>query len=168
MSGPLGAIPACPVRAFDEPLARPDVRRPVPVRPRHVRLEVELDPAVHRVTGRVTHTVDALGDGVDVIPFDAVDLEVHAAHRDGVPLEVTAHARGVDVALDSPLEAGSPASITLSFSARPRLGLYFIDGDRPQAWTQGAMEDHQHWFPCFDAPHHLVTTDQCLHTRRKN
>jgi aminopeptidase N len=25
------------------------------------------------------------------------------------------------------------------------------------AWTQGAMEDHSHWFPCFDSPNNLAT-----------
>lgn len=159
MAGPHGAVPACPVRAFVEPLARADVRRALPIRPRHVRLEVELDPRVHRVTGRVTHTVEAIGDGVDIVPLDAADLEVHAAHRDGTPLAVVPHARGVEVVLDPPLAAGEQAAISLSFTAHPSRGLYFIEGDAPQAWTQGAMEDHHHWFPCFDAPQHLVTTE---------
>ena len=59
------AIPV-PPHAFDEPGARPDVRRPLPVVPVHVRLDVRLDPATPQVSGRVTHTVRAVGDGLEL------------------------------------------------------------------------------------------------------
>ncbi|MEZ4435809.1 MAG: M1 family aminopeptidase [bacterium] len=154
-------VPSTPLRSFAEPSARPDRRRPLPVRPRHVRLDVRLDPSDPRVSGAVTHVVEALGDGVTTLPFDAADLKVTAAERDRVALEAIAHAAGVDVRLDRPLAAGEQVEITLRFEGRPTMGLFFIDpdGERPQAWTQGAMEDHHHWFPCFDAPEHPVTTE---------
>lgn len=154
-------VPSTPLRSFAEPSARPDQRRPLPIRPLHVRLDVRLDPSEARVRGEVTHTVEALGDGVTLLPFDAADLVVHAARRGEVSLTPIPHAAGVDVALDRPLAAGERVDVTLAFESRPTRGLFFVQGasGRPQAWTQGAMEDHHHWFPCFDAPQHPVTTE---------
>ncbi len=151
-------IEPTPIRSFTEPGARLDRRRPLPVRPTHVALDVTLDPAEERVAGQVTHTVRALGRAA-ALPLDAADMTVTRAARDGEACRFVTHAAGVDVLLDPPLEPGAEAAITLWFEARPSLGLYFVGGESPQAWTQGAMEDHHHWFPCFDAPQHLVTSE---------
>lgn len=152
------ALP-CPPHSFEEPTARPARRRGLPVVPLHVRLEVRLDPQRPEVRGAVTHTVRAIREGAVRLTLDAADLEVLDATADGEPLAFHPHAGGVDVVLPRPLGAGEEATFTLGFHARPTLGLHFVDGERPQAWTQGAMEDHHHWFPCFDAPQHLVTTE---------
>lgn len=152
-------IEPTPIRSFTEPGARLDRRRPVPVQPKHVAVEVRLDPAQKTVSGHVTHSVIALAAAVDRIPLDAVDMTVTRATVDGEERPVVAHAHGVEVLVDPPLEADETAEVRLWFEARPTLGLYFVDGDVPQAWTQGAMEDHHHWFPCFDAPQHLVTSE---------
>ncbi len=156
MSAP---IEPTPIRSFIEPGARLDRRRPVPVQPTHVALSVELDPAQKTVSGHVTHSVIVLAANVAAVPFDAADMTVTRATVDGEERPVIAHAHGVDVLIDPPLEADETAEITLWFEARPTLGLYFVDGETAQAWTQGAMEDHHHWFPCFDAPQHMVTSE---------
>ena len=146
----------CPPNTFDEDAARPDVRRATPVVPEHVRLEVRIDPTAHTVSGHVEHTVRAIGDGVARITLDAADLVVSAASQRGEAAAFLQHAYGVDVELPGTLAAGERTTIRVDFDATPTAGLYFIDG---QAWTQGAMEDHHHWFPCFDAPQHMVTTE---------
>jgi len=152
-------IEPTPIRSFTEPGARLARRRPLQVRPTHVALDVALDPAVEFVSGRVPHSVVGLATATGAVPFDAVDMTVTRATRDGADCPVVPHAHGVDVLLDPPLECDETADICLWFEARPTLGLYFVGGETPQAWTQGAMEDHHHWFPCFDAPQHLVTTE---------
>jgi aminopeptidase N len=150
----------CPPHAFDEPAARAHRRRSLPVVPRHVRLNVRLQLSTGCVEGEVQHTFTAIGDGVAQLDFDAADLTVHRVRRGETPLDFHPHATGLEVVLDPPLKAGESATITLAFNAQPTAGLYFVQGPNgPQAWTQGAMEDHHHWFPCFDAPEHLVTTE---------
>jgi len=158
------ALPVPPL-SFDEPAAAPARRRPLPVRPLHVRLDVRLDPARPVVDGRVDHTVEALHPGVHRITLDAADLTVSAAWQDGVPVAFTHHAEGVDLELTHPLSPGQTSTLSLAYRAHPTVGLFFIGptadapDQRPQIWTQGAMEDHHHWFPCFDAPQHPVTTE---------
>ncbi len=149
------ALP-CPPNTFDEPAAIAHRRRPLPVVPIHVALDVRLDPEAPRVAGEVVHTVRSVGEPVRRLTLDAADLVVTGAWRGAEALLVEPHAHGVDLVLDPPIGAGEIAELRLAFDATPTLGLYFVDG---QAWTQGAMEDHHHWFPCFDAPQHLVTTE---------
>ncbi len=145
----------CPPHTFAEASSRPDVRRPLPVVPEHVLLDVHVDPTARSVTGHVVHTVRSIGDDVSSITLDAADLQVTAASQGDEPVPFVQHANGVDVTL-ARLGAGERATFRVDFEAHPTAGLYFVEG---QAWTQGAMEDHHHWFPCFDAPQHLVTTE---------
>lgn len=157
------ALPV-PLRAFDEPAAAPAVRRPVPVIPRHVFLDVTVDVADRSVRGSVHHTVEARVGGEQRLPFDAADLVVHGAFCDETPLRFVAHAEGVEVWLDAPLAPDAQVTVRLDYTARPTVGLCFVPpeldaGGTTQVWTQGAMEDHHHWFPCFDAPEHMVTTE---------
>ena len=48
---------------------------------------------------------------------------------------------------------------------KPERGLYFIGPDehypnKPiQVWTQGEDEDSRYWFPCFDYPGQLATSE---------
>ncbi len=156
--------PPLPVVAlqFDEPAATPAQRRPLPVVPLHVFVDdLRLDLPAGRARGVVHHTVRARLDGVIRLPFDAADLTVTQARLGDTALTVQPHAAGVDVLLPTPLAAGETVTVSLRFESRPSTGLYFVAGPgrRPQAWTQGAMEDHHHWFPCFDAPEHVVTTE---------
>ncbi len=158
------ALP-CPPHVFDEPAARDERRRPLPVVPQHVRLEVRLDPAETLVRGRVVHTVRARHDGLETLPLDAADMTIQSVEVGDTKARFTAHAAGLDVHLPRPLAAGEEVTFAVVYEARPTLGLFFMRPDalhperRPQIWTQGAMEDHHHWFPCFDQPHALVTTE---------
>lgn len=158
------AIPV-PPHTFDEPAAGLARRRPLGILPRHVRLEVRLDPANPGVQGRVTHEIRGLHPRVTRVTLDAADLTVTEAWHGERPVPFTHHAEGVDVELSAPLAAGDDTRITLAYTARPSVGLYFqgptedAPDRRPQIWTQGAMEDHHHWFPCFDAPQHMVTSE---------
>ena len=145
----------CPPHTFAEASARADVRRPLQVVPEHVLLDVHVDPTARSVSGHVVHAVRAIGDGVSRVTLDAADLEVTAASQAGETIPFVQHASGVDVTLRS-LDAGERTTFRLDFTAHPTVGLYFVEG---QAWTQGAMEDHHHWFPCFDGPQHMVTTE---------
>ncbi len=146
------------VRQFGEAAAREDRRRPLQVEPLHVRLEVQVDPRNPVVKGQVTHRVRGLVEGITRVALDAEEMEIHAARQGGEAVAFHLFDGGVELAL-RPLGLDALCELELDFTARPSLGLFFVDGDRPQAWTQGAMEDHHHWFPCFDAPEHMVTSE---------
>ncbi len=135
-----------------------------PVRPGHVRIEVALDFATDSIRGTCTTTVVAVRE-VHAITFDAVELDIDSVEVDHRRVEFDADGKQLHLHLKSPLPAGSTATVTVTYRATPRRGLYFIHPDaayptRPtQAWTQGQDEDARYWFPCLDAPAQKATTE---------
>ncbi len=148
---------------FCDPATPPRWIRPRHFRISHVALDVSIDLDRHEVAGRVEHRVELLPHGrrERSLVLDQHDLLISAASIDGIPARFSVVAGQVAVALPE----GTPDrfALALTFTAsEPRKGLYFIaaDATRKQvamAWTQGAMEDHAHWFPCFDDPNNLST-----------
>ena len=56
--------------------------------------------------------------------------------------------------------------IAIAYSVeKPQRGIYFIQPDKhypnkpTQVWTQGEDEDSRYWFPCFDYPGQLSTSE---------
>ena len=136
------------------------------VRPRHFRithvvLDVRIDLAERRITGAVTHTVEFLPHARDRVLI----LDRHGVHIDSVKVDgqELPFSLGEDqVIIEVPAGAGA-VPVRVGFTTeQPLKGIYFIDADpaREQVamcWTQGAMEDHSWWFPCFDDPNNLST-----------
>ena len=70
------------------------------------------------------------------------------------------------VQLSSPTQAGNSIEIAIAYSVeKPQRGIYFISPDKhypnkpTQVWTQGEDEDSRFWFPCFDYPGQLATSE---------
>ena len=134
--------------------------RPRPVRISHVALAITLDPTVTEVSGVVSHHCAWIGPAEPSIAFDRRGVEILAVEIDGQAVAWSCGAEDVRIAVP-----GSPAAFicTLRFrTVAPRKGLYFVAPDASHgrvamAWTQGAMEDHSWWFPCFDSPNNLST-----------
>jgi aminopeptidase N len=153
-------------RPFALPGAEPRYGRDRAVKMRHLRLEVALDFERKRIEGAATHTFSALNEGVRRVRFDAVELEIRAAHGPaGEALAFEADGETVAVDLGRALAAGEETSVRLEYAGSPRRGLYFITPD-PQypgkvvhAWTQGQDEDSRYWFPCWDYPNEKMTTE---------
>ena len=132
--------------------------RPRTVRVEHVDLAVTIDLDQRSADGEVHHHCAWIAGRHGDVTFDRRDLTVLGATVDGVEAAFSCGAEDVRVAVP----AGSERFIVgLRFVAvEPRKGLYFIpvaSGQVAMAWTQGAMEDHSYWFPCFDSPNNLST-----------
>lgn len=146
--------------------ARPDTPerwiRPRRFKVEHVELDVRIDLDAAKVSGRVQHRLaffpHARRDSIDL---DQQDLAVSAVTVDGASTTFSLSDGRLSIAL--PAGAGERPLIAIDFACeRPRKGLYFVAADPARgevamAWTQGAMEDHHHWFPCFDDPNNLAT-----------
>ena len=70
------------------------------------------------------------------------------------------------VSLRNTTKAGRLLTLTIDYTLdHPQRGLYFIapdkhDAHKPtQVWTQGEDEDSRYWFPCFDYPGQLATSE---------
>src|SRR4051812_41316465 len=76
-----------------------------PVRPEHVKIEVELDFDRSSISGVVSTRLTAVRK-VSTISFDAVELQIEKAEVDGRSADYDADGRKVLVHLQTPLEAG--------------------------------------------------------------
>ncbi len=151
------------VRPFSPPGTAPTWTRPRPFRIGRVELDVAIDLARQRVEGEVIHLVEmpAHAGAAQTIELDQHELEIVAVEIGG---SATGFSRSPGrLAIVVPPHAGTTFRLRIAFAAdHPAKGMFFIAADAragrvAMSWTQGAMEDHSHWFPCFDSPNNLST-----------
>jgi aminopeptidase N len=148
-------------RPFCEPGTPPQWVRPRRARITRVELDVTIDLEAQRIEGAVVHRCEPLPNPPGLpLELDQHDLEIRAVQVDGKAVEF---GRG-DGRILVPLPEGfRQAAVRVEFACdHPAKGMYFVAPDPAKkrvamCWTQGAMEDHSWWFPCFDSPNNLAT-----------
>lgn len=141
---------------------------PTWIRPRHFRithvdLSITVDVERQRVEGVVEHHIELLthGETRRTVELDQHDLVISAASVNGKPTEFSRSLGRVAIVV--PADVGASFRLRVTFAAeRPQKGMFFIAPDAAlkrvaMAWTQGAMEDHSHWFPAYDSPNNFST-----------
>lgn len=153
-------------RPFALPGARPHYSPDRPGQVEHLSLDLRLDLAQGRLTGVCEIRVRPVREGLTSLTVDGVGLEIHGVQVDGVAQDFSSDGEQIRVTLATPTTAGRPLTLAIAYGVeRPQRGLYFIQPtpdqpDKPtQAWTQGEDEDSRYWFPCFDYPGQLATTE---------
>ncbi len=150
-------------RPFCPPDTPPTWIRPRHFRITHVDLAVTVDVERQRVEGVVEHHVELLphGETKRTIDLDQHDLTISAVAVGGKPAEFSVSDGRVAIAV--PAATGTTFVLRVTFAAeRPQKGMFFVATDAAlgraaMAWTQGAMEDHSHWFPGYDSPNNFST-----------
>ncbi len=145
----------------DRPHYAPD--RPADVV--HVELDLALDLEQQRVSGTATTTFRALFDDLRSVCLNAAELEIEQVRLvDGPALRARQDGHRLSVELDRAYQHNETFAVAITYSARPRIGLEFVqpgldDPTRPvQVWTQGQPETNHFWFPCHDSPNDRATT----------
>jgi aminopeptidase N len=161
--GRLAGEPATPPHAL--PGDRPVWTRDRVVDVKHTKIDIKLDVPGRGVAGTVTHTVAPLNQGARYVEFDAVDLAITAVQVARKPAEFSYDGTTLRVDLGADRRRGQDLAVAISYSARPRIGMYFIAPDagypqKPlQVWTQCQDEDTRYWLPCFDHPSEKQTSE---------
>jgi aminopeptidase N len=153
-------------RSFELPGARPHYTPDRPGHVEHIGLDLDLDIANQRYKGTCTMRLNPVRSDVERLTLDAVNLTIHSVQLETIDQPFDYDGEQLHIHLDTPTQAGRPITLAIAYSVtHPQRGLYFIAPDehyphKPiQVWTQGEDEDSRFWFPCFDYPGQLATSE---------
>ncbi|MDX2239322.1 MAG: M1 family metallopeptidase [Leptolyngbyaceae cyanobacterium bins.302] len=153
-------------RAFELPGARPHYNPDRPGQVEHIALDLDLDIPNQRYKGTCRIRLNPVRSGIDRLTLDAVNLDIHSVAIGNETQSFDYDGEQLHIQLQQPTRAGEPLTLTIAYSVdQPQRGLYFIAPDEhcphkpTQVWTQGEDEDSRFWFPCFDYPGQLATSE---------
>jgi len=153
-------------KSFELPGARPHYNPDRPGQVEHIFLDLVLNIPDRRFKGTCTITLNPVRSGIETLSLDAVDLEISRVKIGKQEVEFDHDGEELKLHLNKPTTADKTLKIAIDYSVdHPQRGLYFVGPDRhypdkpTQVWTQGEDEDSRFWFPCFDYPGQLATSE---------
>ncbi|MEO0408636.1 MAG: M1 family metallopeptidase, partial [Cyanobacteria bacterium P01_A01_bin.135] len=153
-------------RPFELAGAAPHYTPDRPGQVKHIALDLSLDIPQRRYDGRCTILLEPVREGIGQLALDAVNLTIESVTVEGMEQRFDYDGEQLQIHLDETPELGRPISVAIAYSVdQPQRGLYFIGPDehypyKPvQVWTQGEDEDSRYWFPCFDYPGQLASSE---------
>ena len=153
-------------KSFELPGAYPHYNPDRPGQVEHIALDLDIDLENQRYSGTCSIRINPVRTGVDVLVLDAVTLQIQRVSLDRTEQPYDYDGEKLTVTLTEPLKAGQPVVLEIAYAVeKPERGIYFIHPDehypdKPyQVWTQGEDEDSRYWFPCFDYPGQLATSE---------
>lgn len=153
-------------KSFELPGARPHYNPDRPGQVEHIFLDLVLDIPKHSFHGTCSIRLNPVCSGIDKLTLDAVNLKIKSVKVAEKAQNFDYDGEQLEVQLQSPTAANIPLTIDIAYSVeKPQRGLYFVGPDKHypnkpcQVWTQGEDEDSRFWFPCFDYPGQLATSE---------
>ena len=163
-------------KSFQLPGATPHYNPDRPGQVEHIALDLILDIPKLTITGDCKIRLRPVRDGIADLILDAVGLRIdNVSVSDRIEAKPNAEKNNcrfeydgelLKIYLNQPTQAGIPIEIAIAYAAeQPQRGIYFVQPtehqpQKPtQVWTQGEDEDSRYWFPCFDYPGQLATSE---------
>jgi aminopeptidase N len=168
-------ITAAVVRGQEKPnvFGNPSVSRWAPSRTFHVdnyKLTLHFDELAGEVFGDEVVTLEPLGSNFTKFYLDSSELKIDSVRLESMRNTPVKLAFAVDeprvwVTLDRAYDRSSKLNVRIVYHGFPRIGLFFVNPDsdypnRPrEIFTQGEPEFNHSWFPCWDFPNDLATSE---------
>ncbi len=153
-------------KSFELPGARPHYNPDRPGQVEHIFLDLSLDIPNQSYHGTCSIRLLPVRNGIDRLTLDAVNLNIQTVQVDEVEQNFDYDGEQLSIQLTQPTQMGQQLLIAIAYSVeKPQRGIYFIQPDKyyphkpTQVWTQGEDEDSRFWFPCFDYPGQLSTSE---------
>ncbi len=150
---------------FELPGAKPHYNPDRPGQVNHIFLDLIIDIPQQSFQGSCQITLTPIRQGISSLTLDAVDLNIDSVFIEGISQPFDYDRFLLTIHLLQPT-TDKPIILTINYQVKqPQRGLYFIGPDeyypdKPmQVWTQGEDEDSRFWFPCFDYPGQLTTSE---------
>ncbi|MEB3228042.1 MAG: M1 family metallopeptidase, partial [Synechocystis sp.] len=152
-------------KSFELPGAKPHYNPDRPGQVTHIALDLKIDIDECCFQGSCKITLTPVRAGIQRLVLDAVEMTIDCIFIQGVSQRFDHDGETLTINLLQPLTE-SATTLDIHYHVKhPRRGLYFIHPDehypeKPvQVWTQGEDEDSRYWFPCFDYPGQLATSE---------
>ncbi|WGV25358.1 M1 family aminopeptidase [Halotia branconii] len=153
-------------RSFELPGAKPHYNPDRPGQVEHIFLDLNLDIPHQSYQGTCSIRLLPVRNGIDRLTLDAVNLNIQSIQVDEVAQNFDYDGEQLSIQLAQPTQINKRLLIAIAYSVeKPQRGIYFIQPDKhyphkpTQVWTQGEDEDSRFWFPCFDYPGQLSTSE---------
>ena len=153
-------------KSFEMPGARPHYNPDRPGQVEHIALDLSLNLDQHICEGACKIRINPVRDSIDKLTLDAVSLDIQSVRVGENLQDFDYDGEQLQVRLKQHTVAGQPFALDIAYRVeKPQRGIYFVGPtqDRPdkpvQVWTQGEDEDSRFWFPCFDYPGQLSTSE---------
>src|SRR5438552_386677 len=131
----------------------------------HLALDVTPDFKARSISGQATLRFKPIAKPFAELKLDGVDLAVSAVVSTESILGWQATEKNVIVTFAEPISPDKETSVTITYRAEPKQGLYFRTPEMgypatdAHLWTQGEPLEARHWFPSFDAPNAKFTSE---------
>ncbi|HEY9660921.1 MAG TPA: aminopeptidase, partial [Allocoleopsis sp.] len=152
--------------SFELPGARPHYNPDRPGQVEHIFLDLVLDIAHQKYQGVCYIRLNPIRSGIDSLTLDAISLHIDGVQVEGITQQFDYDGEQLHIYLQQPTQVGQAIELAIAYHVeKPQRGIYFIapTPDYPhkptQVWTQGEDEDSRYWFPCFDYPGQLTTSE---------
>ncbi|HEY9639038.1 MAG TPA: M1 family metallopeptidase, partial [Coleofasciculaceae cyanobacterium] len=158
--------PANGRKSFELPGAKPHYNPDRPGQVEHIFLNLVLDIPHQSYRGVCTIRLNPIRTGIDRLTLDAVNLQIDTVRVGESWQAFDYDGEQLHIHLKTATEVGQPITLAIAYHVeQPQRGMYFIAPDQHypdkpvQVWTQGEDEDSRYWFPCFDYPGQLNTSE---------
>ncbi|MDY6781200.1 MAG: M1 family metallopeptidase [Cyanobacteriota bacterium] len=160
-------------QSFELPGAKPHYTPDRPGQVEHIFLDLILDIDNQSFQGTCTISLKPIVPNVQNLTLDAVNLNIESVAIANIAQPFDYDGEQLNIQLLEPT-GEETLEIAIAYSVEnPQRGLYFIAPDEhyphkpTQVWTQGEDEDSRFWFPCFDYPGQLATSEIRVRVPRK-
>ena len=153
-------------KPFELPGAYPHYNPDRPGQVEHIALDLAFDIPNKSYSGTCKVRIAPIVDGINSLTMDAVDLKIKSVKVGSTQQSFDYDGEQLKISLKTPTKFGKPFTLTIDYAnENPQRGIYFVGPDKnypdkpTQVWTQGEDEDSRFWFPCFDYPGQLATSE---------
>lgn len=153
-------------KSFEMAGARPHYNPDRPGQVEHIFLDLTLDIPGQSFGGTCQIRLNPVRSGIKTLVLDAVDLQIEGVKVGRAKQPFDYDGEQLQIHLKQPTTAGKVFTVAIAYAVhQPQRGLYFVQADEhypdkpTQVWTQGEDEDSRFWFPCFDYPGQLATSE---------
>ncbi|WP_422614599.1 M1 family metallopeptidase, partial [Aetokthonos hydrillicola] len=153
-------------KSFEVPGAKPHYNPDRPGQVEHIFLDLNLDIPQQSYSGNCIITLTPIRDGIGRLTLDAINLNIQSVLVDDLNQNFDYDGEHLSIELQQPTQVNKRVVIAIAYSVeKPQRGIYFIQPNKhypnkpSQVWTQGEDEDSRFWFPCFDYPGQLSTSE---------